>query len=110
MDQLMVGIERMRAAEGEQFLYVVLSAQKRYSIDHNDTYADNLADLDVDFNLTPSNFKPLTDADINTTNPLAKIIRQDDSYTLFILSTGTVTCNCNGSSCQMCQKLGYSIQ
>ena len=108
-------IEKVRASEGEQYLYSLLGAQKRYSIDHDDglggpDYADTVNDLDIDLSATPSNFKKLTDADINTSNPVAQITRSDSSYTLYISDTGIVSCNCSGVVCSTCKKLSYPDQ
>jgi prepilin-type N-terminal cleavage/methylation domain-containing protein len=101
-------VEKGRAAEGVQYLFSLLSAQKRYSIDHDNgdstpDYADTVSALDVGMN-PPRNFNTPTDADINTTNPIARITRNDSSYTLFIADTGVITCTGAGS---VCQSLGY---
>ena len=99
--------EKMRAAEGEQFLYSILSAQKRYSIDNNGNYVGNIATLDIDLSKIPTNFQQPT---VSIVTPLAQITRNNNSYTLFISDTGAIACNCNGAACQTCQKMGYAYQ
>lgn len=107
--------ERMRAEEGVQFLFTLLAAQKRYSINNDNgdatpDYADNLAQLDVDVSVTLQNFLTPTNADINTTSPVAKITRTGGTpYTLFIRDTGVITCNCGGAACQVCNSMGYAL-
>ena len=103
-------IERMRANEGEQILYNLLSAQQRYSIDHMQgdfvpVYADSIAKLDIEINLTPTNFQAPT---VSATPPVASITRNDGTYTLRITPPGTITCDCSGFPCATCTQLGYN--
>jgi len=112
LPRITFAIEKVRAKEGEQFLYTLLSAQKRYAIDNDNgdatpDYTIDIGALDVDFSRTPENFD---DPTVSATSPLAQINRNDGSYTLFISDLGTITCNCSGGSCETCQKLGYATE
>ena len=105
-------MESMRAKEGTQFLYNILTAEKRYAINHDDgdstpDYTNDITKLDISIDLTPSNFYSLN---LSATNPLANITRKDNSYTLFIADTGVISCNCGGIACTTCQKIGYPNQ
>jgi prepilin-type N-terminal cleavage/methylation domain-containing protein len=113
--KITIAIEGMRAAEGEQFLYALLAAQKRFSIDNDDgnpvttDYANNLAALNMDQNMPPRNFNVPVALDAN---PLAQIIRTGGLYTLYMREDGVVACNCGGGVCadNICQKMGYALQ
>ena len=111
-------MEKMKATEGEHYLYTILAAQKRYAIDHDNgsgvpQYADNLSDLDIDVSQVLSNFNTPGNGDINTATPVAQITRKINSftpsYTLHISDQGVITCGCPIVDCSnsICQKLGY---
>jgi prepilin-type N-terminal cleavage/methylation domain-containing protein len=112
-------IESSRATEGEQFLYAILAAQKRYSLDNDNgdntpDYASDLDDLDVTVSGQLENFDTPDDTtDVNTATPavwIARITRKNNPYTLFINEAGIIRCNCNGSACPTCTKMGYATQ
>lgn len=86
-------IERMRAEEGRQLLLSLLSAQKRYALEHGGAYTNDLNLLDLD--LRPSdNFSTIR---IFATPPLAQVSRSGDLYTLSIDGQARITCT--GAHC-----------
>ena len=115
LPKITITIEGMRAAEGEQFLYAILAAQKRFSVDNDDgnpgttDYANNLTALNMDQNFPPQNFNVPVALDAN---PLAQITRTGGLYTLYAREDGVVACNCGGGACgnNICQKMGYTLE
>ena len=102
-------IERSRAQQGEHLLLTLLGAQKRFFLENNNTYADNLAGLDIEPR-SSEYFLDITDADISdTVDNLAQIQRRDGAatrYTLSVNQDGTIGC-ADGSQTGICTKLGY---
>jgi type II secretory pathway pseudopilin PulG len=102
-------LERFTAKEGEQILYALLAAQKRYEMD-NGSYASTLSDLDVDFP-PPTNFDTIDDNSVANSDPVAQVTRTTPSIDLYILhiyTDGTVTCDTEHASVTgICQKIGY---
>ena len=92
-------LEKFRAKEGEHLLLTLLAAQKRYSIDNAGSYTGALINLDVDIR-DPENFAMPTVA----ANPLARIDRVGNLYTLSINASGTISCS-SGSG--ICVQIGY---
>ena len=74
LPRITFAIEKVRAKEGEQFLYTLLSAQKRYAIDNDNgdatpDYTIDIGALDVDFSRTPENFD---DPTVSATSPCCR--------------------------------------
>lgn len=110
MPRLSRTIERMRASEGEQILYALLSAQQRYAIDNDNgdlvpDYTSDITKLDIKIDLAPTNFQQPT---VSGVSPVATITRSNGSYTLYIAPPGKLTCDCGGVSCAICTQMGYS--
>ncbi|MFA5088325.1 MAG: prepilin-type N-terminal cleavage/methylation domain-containing protein [Candidatus Omnitrophota bacterium] len=93
-------IERSRVAEGQHILLAIFGAQKRYALENNGSYANNLNLLDVTLT-TPTYFGAPT---ILTGPTLAQMTRSG-SYTLSINTSGIISCS--GGAAGLCQKIGY---
>ncbi len=96
---LKTAIERNISMEGVNILTSLLGAHQRYQLE-NSAYTNNLNNLDITIP-TSQNFNAPT---IATTDPMATIQRNDSSYTLFISSTGAITCS---PASGICKKLKY---
>jgi Tfp pilus assembly protein PilE len=94
-------VEKSKADEGKQTLNTILSMQKRYFVEHNETYATSLALLDTDIRPLANFSIPTASNDINA---LGQIVRTG-SYTLTIANTGVISCS--GGSGGICQKIGF---
>ena len=106
MPRLVETMEKARASEAEEILYVLLASQKRLSVDQDNgdaipDYTNNIDALDVTIDLS-SYFDPPT---VDSANPIAQIERNDGTYTLFIADTAVITCADTGSN--ICKRLGY---
>ncbi|MDD3374971.1 MAG: hypothetical protein PHY73_04535 [Candidatus Omnitrophica bacterium] len=88
-------IENQRANTAKNTLKTVYMSQRRYSIDNNNNYASNLADLDIAVSAL-TGFKPLV-VSSNTTR-VATLQRDDNSYSLRITADGDLVCQ--GGGCQ----------
>jgi len=96
-------VERMRAEEGKELLLSLYSAQKRYALDHNGDYTDNIADLDIE--LRPSaHFPTVVVAKTPPTSPLASMTRAGSLYTLSISDQASISCSGTGG---VCARLGF---
>ena len=96
-------VEKSRAAEGEQILYTIFAAEKRYATEHGGGYAGFLSQLDID--LRPSeNFGTPTFPQVWG---LPATITRNGSYTLSINTIGSGTITCSGGPAGLCAKLGY---
>lgn len=97
-------MEKARSHEGDQILYAILAAQKRFFIDNRNTpptYATSPADqLDIEFRTTP-NFGLPTYANTAT---LGTITRNGGLYTLTIDVDGVIRCS---PSAGLCARMGY---
>ena len=65
-------VERFVFTEGEQILLAALGAQRRWALDNNGAYTNNLSDLDVDIPES-KNFCPPV---LATTDPIVSIQRK----------------------------------
>ena len=92
-------VERNTSSEGTSILTALLGAQKRYQLE-NGSYTNNLNNLDLTIP-TSKNFNAPT---VATSNPIATIQRNTTSFTLFIDSSGNITCQ---PSAAICKKMGY---
>ena len=100
-------IERVRAAEGVQFLTALLGAQKAYFLENNSTYATTTAALDVDIT-TSSNFEiSVNSPDINAADPIVRI-RRTNAYWLEIDADGTIGCTNAVPNAFTCAQAGYN--
>jgi len=97
-------IERQIAKQGEETLFALLGAQKRYRLEHTG-YASSLSSLDISFPQASSKFKVPTLT--NVANNLAQIERQNGIYKLSIAENGVVTCGVLTSPANACDVLGY---
>jgi prepilin-type N-terminal cleavage/methylation domain-containing protein len=93
--------EMIISSEGQSLLTVMLSAQKRWSLENNGAFTDTFANLDI--TLTPSNFKTVT-AINGAGNRVASMIRNDDTYTLSIDENGIIYCVGDGCANARCTK------
>lgn len=101
LPRFMTTVERMRAKEGEQILLTLLSAQKRYALDHSGSYAASFSDLDID--LRPLSYFGTPNV-YNAASPLADITRTG-SYKLEISDTAVISCS--GGPVNLCSQMGY---
>lgn len=101
--------EKTMAAEGVQILESIRRAQWTYYYDEGgtQTFADDLADLDVNIPL-PENFDPINDTHIvAATSPsavVANVRRTTGLYRLYMSADGDIFCTGTGNTC--C-KIGY---
>ena len=81
-------MERVRAAEGAQFLTALLRSQMAFELETGNFDVGNCANLDVEI-LTSANFDlpPTCGA-----GPIATITRSIEPYTLRIDALGNITC------------------
>jgi len=104
--RFMVTLEKMKAKEAEQNLIALLSSQKRYSLENGGTYANALADLDVEIR-TLNEFGAPTIT--SNAAELATFTRNAGSsfgtYSLTIDNTGIISCS--GGAAGACTQLGY---
>ena len=112
MPQFYTVIERSRSAEGVNVLENVLNSERRWAADNDNTFTNNMGDLDISFDNGFGNFNaptfasPLPSPSQNLI--LVNIQRNAASpfnYTLSITATGTVSCSGGGAS--VCSKMGY---
>ncbi|MCA9392760.1 MAG: prepilin-type N-terminal cleavage/methylation domain-containing protein [Candidatus Omnitrophica bacterium] len=97
--------EKTKSGEALQILESIRHAQLAYYYENNNTFADDLADLDLEIP-TPEHFDALTDADIhnpgNFTDPVGEVTRTTGDYNITISANGTVVC----TPAAICAKLG----
>jgi prepilin-type N-terminal cleavage/methylation domain-containing protein len=91
-------VEKARASEGVRILGALREAQIRY-YEQNDTFADSLSDLDVKI----ENLQYFQTPTVNSSDPIAEIIQEDNLYTLKIYENGNICCQ--GEACSY---LGFS--
>ncbi len=98
-------VEKTRSGEGLQILESIRHAQLAYYYENNNTFANDLADLDMEIP-TPVHFDALTDADIhnpgNFTDPVGEVTRSTGDYNITISADGTLVC----TPVAFCAKLG----
>ena len=99
-------IEKVRSGEGIQILIALLDAQRMFEFE-NGNYASTLANLDVTIG-DPENFKPLVNADISNSDPLAQVTRIGDDYILTIDADGTIKCDDSAGTAGSCSRIGCS--
>ena len=119
-------IERMINSEGKHLLLTLFAAQKRYALDHNGTYADQMADLDI--TIPQSNnfcFQPYNGPIyIPYSSGVAEVFRKPaggscggppgscvgGDYSIGIDFDENIWCYCcaTGVDCELCHKLGYN--
>lgn len=88
--------EMIISSEGQSLLTVILSAQKRWSLENGGAYTGTFANLDV--TLTPKNFDTVTAID-GTGGRVASMARIGGAYTLSIGPDGTIYCASGGAGC-----------
>ncbi len=110
-------VEKSKAAEGVSILTALLSAQRRYNLEHAhiagmDTYATDIADLDIDFPATPRDFSMPEAMYLCVDNGCATCTvgtidkSTGPQYTLSICEDGTIICSPSGAG-TWCHKIGY---
>lgn len=117
MPRYEVAVEKVRASEGVNILTALLSAEKRYALDNNNTYTAVFAQLDFTMPGGWGNFgaPTLTAVAVGGNGVVAQLPRNDqanydlDGYTLSITeNTGTVACVEGASTTAgTCTKLGF---
>lgn len=97
--------EKTKSGEGLQILESIRHAQLAYYYENNNTFADDLADLDMEIP-NPVHFDALTDASIhnpgNFNDPVGEVNRSTGDYDITISADGTISC----TPAAFCTKLG----
>ncbi|MBI4309397.1 MAG: prepilin-type N-terminal cleavage/methylation domain-containing protein [Candidatus Omnitrophica bacterium] len=94
--------EQITSSEGRQTLTTLLGAQKRFFMENNNTYANNINSLDVD--IPASNYFAAPNINNNAAQ-LASVARANGPvYTLSINDTGVITCAGAGCAIARCTK------
>lgn len=98
-------VEKTRSGEGLQILESIRHAQLAYYYENNNTFADDLSDLDMEIP-APEHFDVLTDADIhnpgNFSDPVGEVTRSTGDYNITISADGDLVC----TPAAFCAKLG----
>lgn len=96
-------VEKIHAKEGDQILYALYAAQKRYATENNNIYASSITQLDVTFPAIAYFGTP-----VQAVGPQPRYaITRNGSYTLTISSNGIITCS--GGPANLCTQMGYSL-
>ena len=101
-------VEKMRSHEGEQILLNILASQKRFSLENGGNYANQLADLDIEFR-SSNKFNAPTAASVN---PIGSVTRTG-AYTLSIAyndNTHVTDITCADGPAGICAKMGFPKQ
>lgn len=88
-------VERVKVSEGVHILTALLGAQNRFALENGGAFSGNLAALDIDV-VASDNFNIPT---VSAVDPIARIQRNDGTYTLTITQTGTLNCLPPGALC-----------
>ena len=114
LPQYNAAVERVRSAEGVSILENVLNSERRWAADNNNTFTNDMSNLDVSFG-TFGNFNAIAVSDFANPLPapgansqLVQIRRNAASpsnYILHITATGIVSCT--GGSGSICTKMGF---
>ena len=101
-------VEKMRSHEGGQILLNILASQKRFSLENGGNYANQLADLDIEFR-SSNKFNAPTAASVN---PIGSVTRTG-AYTLSIAyndNTHVTDITCADGPAGICAKMGFPKQ